>query len=202
MTAPTLTWEQILALKDYNPPPDDTFLEVIAVDYPDHETRAFTVAEVTRYVNLYDLFLILNSAAESDPDISRRFWLFAADCAAHVSHVSSIPRSRFSAIVAGRQFARGEISYDVLAAAWGAPKAHVWAAALTAFSLAPLDAGWAAAKAVKDDGIEARDAWEAACSAAKAAELQWQFDRLIAWFSDNEPEDWPIAEVTTQEDAQ
>lgn len=34
-------------------------------------------------------------------------------------------------------------------------------------------------------------AWDAVW-AAGAAEAAWQFDRLVAWLSAEEPEDWPL----------
>ena len=48
-------------------------------------------------------------------------------------------------------------------------------------------------------------AWAAAGAAAGAAardaEQSWQRDRLVAWFSDNEPTDWPITQAVPAEKA-
>lgn len=35
-------------------------------------------------------------------------------------------------------------------------------------------------------------AWDAAWYTARNVEKQWQYDRLVAWLSDPEPEDWPL----------
>ena len=45
------------------------------------------------------------------------------------------------------------------------------------------DAAWAAAGAAAGDAARAA-AWD--------AEQAWQFDRLILWLGDNEPQDWPL----------
>ena len=66
------------------------------------------------------------------------------------------------------------------------------AAARDAARYAAWDAAWAAARHAP---------WDAARAAASAAEENWQFDRLIAWLSDNEPDDWPLPEIAGQEAA-
>jgi hypothetical protein len=78
------------------------------------------------------------------------------------------------------------------------------AAARDAAGAAARDAAWAAAWAAAGDAARAAAwaaAWAAAGDAARAAEEQWQFDRLILWFSDNEPDDWPLPEVPAKEAA-
>ena len=120
-----------------------------------------------------DLVWAASAVARSNPDVERRLRLWIADCAARVLHIyektgdSPAPRA---AIVASRQFARGEIRF----AAW--------------------DAAWDAARAAGDAGAAAGAAAWAAGAAARAAEETWQFDRLIARLSDIEPEDWPLPE--------
>ena len=90
--------------------------------------------------------------------------LFAADCAEHVLHLfekkypkDDRPRKAIEAV---RKFAQGEISDEERDAAT--------AAAGDAATAAAGDAAWAAAGAA---------AWDAAW-AARAAEQQWQGDRL------------------------
>lgn len=105
-----------------------------------------------------DIVWIASAVAGKDADVERRLRLWMADCAARVLHIyekpgtSEAPRN---AIIAARQFARGEIDNAARAAAWVA-------------------------------------AWAAASDAARAAEEVWQFDRLIARLSDDEPEDVPL----------
>lgn len=74
--------------------------------------------------------------------------------------------------------ATGGLTWD---AAGAAAKDAAWAAAWDG----AWDAAWAAAR---------HAAWATARDAARAAEQQWQFDRLVAWLSDPEPEDWPLPE--------
>jgi len=75
-----------------------------------------------------DIVWAASALARNDKDIERRLRLWTADCAAHVLHIyektggSNAPRK---AIVAARQFARGEIDAAAGDAAWAA----AWAAA-------------------------------------------------------------------------
>ena len=121
-----------------------------------------------------DIVWAASSIARNTPDVERRLRLWLADCAARVLHIyervgnSQAPRN---AILAARQFARGEI--DVIARA-----------------------AWAAAGAAAGDA--AGDAWDAAGDAEQA----WQFDRLIARLSDDEPEDWPLPAAPIKEAAE
>ena len=78
-----------------------------------------------------DLVWLASAMAHESKDIERRLRLWIADCAARVLRIyektdnSPAPRA---AIVAARQFARGEIS----AAAWAAARDAEWAAARAA----------------------------------------------------------------------
>ena len=119
-----------------------------------------------------DLIWVASTLARKDADIDRRLRLWMADCAARVLHIyektetSGAPRD---AIIAARQYARGEIDEAAIDAARAA--------------------AWAAARAARD---AARDAAWAASDVAWAADENWQFDRLVMWLSDDEPSDWPI----------
>ena len=151
-----------------------------------------------------DIVWIASALARKDADVERRLRLWMADCAARVLHIhektetSDAPRN---AIIAARQFARGEIDPAARAAArdaaWVAARAAARAAARDAAWAAARAPAWAAARAAAWAAARAAQAaaWAAAWAAARAAwvaEEQWQFDRLIAWLSDNEPNDWPL----------
>ena len=129
-----------------------------------------------------DIIWVASVVSLNDKDVERRLRLFKADCAARVLHAyekqyTDDDRPR-KAIIAARQFARGEVD-----------EAAAWAAAWAAWDAA-WDAAWAAAS---DTAWAARDApWAAASDAASDAEREWQFDRLIARLSAKEPEDWPL----------
>jgi hypothetical protein len=114
-----------------------------------------------------------------DPDCARRIRLFGADCAARVAHIANDPRST-AAIVASRAFARGEIDDAAWDAAWDAARD------------AARDAAWAAAWDA---------AWDAAWAAARDAEQDWQRARLVAWFSADEPTDWPMTQAAPKAEA-
>ena len=161
-----------------------------------------------------DLVWLASAMAQKNQDVERRLRLWTADCAARVLHVyektgkSPAPRA---AIVAARQFARGEISdvaraaaFDVAWAAAGvADRAAAWVAAWAAdFDVAGAAAGESARVAARAAAFDvawaaAGDAaWDVARAAAfdvaRAAEEAWQFDRFVARMSDDEPEDWPL----------
>ena len=201
MTAPTLTWKQIVALKPCAAQRDAASAKLRA-SYPDIDTRAFTLADAaTAGVHFECLIWIASRASEVDLDCARRIRLFSADCAARVAHIANDPRST-AAIVAARQFARGEIGVEQLNAARVAARAAAWgaravsAAARVAARAAAWDAAWAARDAASDAARDAAsDASDAASDAARAAEQKWQAERLIEWFSDKEPSDWPIKET-------
>ena len=198
MVAPALTWKQVLALDPCDPAP---IRKLIKAAYPDYKKRAFTLADaVEAGVGFDSLIWIAGRASDVDPDCARRIRLFGADCAARVAHIANDPRST-AAIVAARQFARGEIGAEQLNAtriaariaawdAWAAARDAAWDAWAAA-----RDAAWAAARdAAWDARDAARDAaWDAAWAAAWAAERKWQATRLVAWFSADEPTDWPMS---------
>ena len=79
-----------------------------------------------------DLVWLASAIAHESKDIERRLWLWTADCAARVLRIyektgkSPAPRA---AIIAVRQFTRGEISAAARAAARAAAGAATWAAA-------------------------------------------------------------------------
>ena len=199
MTAPAMTWAEVLALKPCDPVSVRRRLKSV---YPDYQSRSFTMADAAAAeIDLYNLIWL---ASKVDP---RKTRLFAADCAARVSHLAPDPYS-YGAIVAARRFARGEIGADELAdaryaaradaryaayhagqaAARAAARAAGQAAARAAAQAAARYAAWYAAQAA------AWDARDAAWDAARA----WQRQRLVEWFSETEPEDWRIAVVAKE----
>ncbi len=140
------------------------------------QRRRYTAAQAREAgVSFGDIVWVAGAFARRDDDVERRLRLWLADCAARVLHIyektetGDAPRK---AIVAARQYARGEIDSATRAAARDAAWAAAWAAAWDAARDAAGAAAWAAA--------------------GDAAEEAWQFDRLIAWLSDEEPDDWPL----------
>ena len=183
MTAPAMTWAEVLALKPCDPVSVRRRLKSV---YPDYQSRSFTMADAAAAeIDLYNLIWL---ASKVDP---RKTRLFAADCAARVSHLAPDPYS-YGAIVAARRFARGEIGADELADARYAARADARYAAYhagqAAAQAAARYAAWYAAQAA------AWDARDAAWDAARA----WQRQRLVEWFSETEPEDWRIAVVAKE----
>lgn len=168
---PTLTYLQLEALY-----PCSDSLE-IAVGKLGRWRKPLTVADAARAgINLDDLTWVAEKVARTDKDVERRFRLWLADCAAHVLHISADDRPA-KAVEAARLFARGQID----GVARNMASSVAWSATRTAGAVAQ-----AAARAA------ARDATRAAARAAvvMSAEEAWQLERLIAWFSAEEPEDW------------
>ena len=145
-----------------------------------------------------DLLWIASKLALKNKAIERRLRHWAADCAAHVLHFyerdhpnDMRPRN---AIKAARDLADGLIDgaarSDAAGAAWAAAaRDAAWDAARDAARAAAWDAARAVRAAVRD-AVAAAAAWDAAFARAAAwdAEQQWQFDRLVLWLSEDEPE--------------
>jgi hypothetical protein len=159
-----------------------------------------------------DLIWLASVMVLYNSDCERRLRLWAADCAARVlliyerNETSSVPRN---AIIASRQFARGEIdvatsytaSYTARAAAKAAASDAASDAAWAATSYTASYTARAAARAAASDAASA--AVRAAASAAvRAAEETWQFQRLVDRMSDPEPEDWPLPELPIKQAAE
>jgi hypothetical protein len=167
-----------------------------------------------------DLVWLADAMADDNPDCKRRLRLWSADCAARVLSIyekhetSTAPRN---AIIASRQFARGEIN--------AAARAAASSAASVAARSAASDAAWAAASSAARDAAssaESYTAWTAAgCTAsvaassaassaesytawtaAWAAEETWQFQHLVERMSDPEPEDWPLPALPVKQAAE
>jgi len=137
-----------------------------------------------------DIVWAASALALKEQDVERRLFLWIADCLAHIADVISDPEVRAifdRCVIAQRKVARGDLPAEqewkeAARAAWAA-----WAAraARAAWAARAARAAWAA--------WDARDAWD--------AEADWQFDRLIARLSDNEPEDWPLPAPSVAEAA-
>jgi hypothetical protein len=149
------------------------------------------------------------AVASIDRDVRRRRRLWGADCAAHVLHLFERKRPTDQrarrAIETGRAYARGEIGVSAILAvreAAGTAAAHSLGSAAWSADRAAYAAAWCSAESTTHAALEAAS-WagaeagfdgigEAGRAAASDAEAAWQFDRLVAWLSDPEPEDWPL----------
>ena len=161
----------------------------------------------------HDIVWIALELSINNPDCKRRLGLWGTDCAARVLSIyekhqtSAAPRN---AIIASRQFARGEINAAErdaamadarvaaqIAAAW----VPAWAPSRTAEIVAAWNAAWNAARAAARAAAwatarpaEISSAWDA----EGAVEKLWQFERLVDRMSDPEPEDWPLPKLPTK----
>jgi len=169
-----------------------------------------------------DIVWAASAIARTNTDVDRRLRLWLADCAARVLHIyereyPADDRVR-NTIVASRQFARGEIGAAAWAAAGTAARAAAWDAAGAAARTAAGTAARAAARAAAVAAARAA-AWDAAGAAAGtaagaaagtaagaaagtaagAAEGAWQFDRLIEWLGDKEPDDYALPSAPVKE---
>lgn len=146
-----------------------------------------------------DIVWAASALSRTDKDVERRLRLWMADCAAHVLHIfeKEFPddlRPR-SAIIASRQFARGEIEAAYADAAETAYADAADAAKAAYAKAAYANAAFAAAFAAANAAANAADASAGASDAADAAmtaERNWQFDCLVEWLSENEPKDYPL----------
>ncbi len=143
-----------------------------------------------------DIIWAASAIARTNADVERRLRLWMTDCAAHVLHIyehdyPSDQRPR-NAIIATRQCARGQIGAAAMAAAWDAARDAAGAAAWDAAG----DAAWPAAMAAAGTA-----AGTAAWAAAGDAEEAWQFDRLVEWLGDKEPDDYPMPDRPVKEEA-
>jgi hypothetical protein len=211
--APTLTYSQLRKLE---PCPDRLYGVTRKLGGPRRwGNKLVTAAEARKAgVGFEDLLWVIVKLALADKDVERRLRLWMADCGAHVLPIfekfrtcDTRPRN---AICMARAFARGATDVFALDAA----RYAAWAAARFAARAAVRDAAWAAARAAAWDAdwdaamAAARDAamaaawdaaraaaWDAARDAAQNAEELWQFDRLIEWLSDPEPDEWQLSKT-------
>lgn len=165
-------------------------------------TSPVTAAQARkRGATLDDIMWAASMVARSNLDVERRLRLWLADCVAHVLHIyerkypaDDRPRE---AIITSRAFARGEINAAARDAACDAARDAAWDAEMDT-------AAWNAARAASGAARAANAAWDAAASnaawaaaraasdAARATERRWQYDRLVLWLGEDEPEDWPL----------
>ena len=174
MSAPCLTIDALNRLK---PCPESGKRVIAALRALDADVdRCFTAADARAAGCTFgDIAWAASVVGRKDKDIERRIRLFLADCAVRVLPIyetrypgDTRPRD---AITATRDWAQSVGT--TAAAAWAAEAAEAARAAGAA------GAAWAARAAE-------------AAGAAWAAEAAWQFDRLIEWLSDNEPEPLPL----------
>jgi hypothetical protein len=207
MNAPGLSYDELKALN----PCSDRMKRVVKLmgGAKKWDGEKITAAQARKAGATFDDIVWAASAlSRNDKNIERRLRLWMADCATRVLHIFEKERMTDirprKAIIVMRQFARGEVS----AAAWVATRdaawAAAWAAAWDSARDSAGDAAWAAAWAAAWDA--ARDsagdaAWDSAWDAAWDSEQDWQFDRLVLWLSENEPNDWPLPEQPKQTQA-
>ena len=190
MTAPTLTLAQ---LRKLDPCRDRRDVAENALP----KRRPITAAQAREFgMSFSDIMWVANAVARTDKDVERRLRMWAADCSARVLHIFESERPGDDrprkAIEATRAYVRGEI--DAAALANAADAAYTAADAAFAYTAYAADAAaFAAARAAYTAANAA--AWAAAFAAAGATEEAWQFDRLIAWLSDDEPEPWPLPDL-------
>jgi hypothetical protein len=221
MPAPTLTYEDLKALK---PCAESLNVMARLKGSAKAWNGEKITAERARKAGatFEDIVWVASARAAIDKDVRRRLQLWLADCAARVLHIYEAdypaddrPRT---AIIASRAFARGEIAE----AAWAAATGAAWVAARAAWSDVATAAAWEAvrtvawvaaiaaaragarvaamAAAMAAARVAARDApsgaaWAAAWAAARHAEESWQFDRLIEWLSDSEPQELALCRL-------
>ena len=110
--------------------------------------------------------------------------LFACDCAERVLYLYEKDYPGDSrvrdCIETARQFARGEVAAEKMAAARAAAWAAAWDAARAAAWAAAWDAAWDAARAAAWDAARAA-ARDAARDAAWDAEKQWQIEKIMEY---------------------
>jgi hypothetical protein len=211
--APTLTYEQLLGLK----PCKESLDRVCALmggasTWNGNPVTAQQAREAG--ATLDDIVWAAATLAGTDRDVERRVRLWMADCAAHVLHLFENERPTDArvrdCIGAARRFALREIdtaAWDVAwAAAWdaawaatcaaarAAARAAAWGSTREAHRFASRAAAWGVTRAVTR-AVPWHAAWTAAWNAAWVLEETWQFDRLIARLSDEEPEDWPLPDL-------
>jgi len=198
--APAITLAQLRELE-----PCSNRLAAMEAALP--KRRGVTAAEAYQAgASLNDLVWVASEVARNDKDVARRLRMWIADVAAHVMHLyeqksPSDQRPR-NAIIAARAFAAGEIDAATRDAARDAARAAAWAATWAARDAArdaARAATWAARDAARAAVWAAKAARGAARDAAWADEEQWHLERLLAWFSDDEPEPWPLPEVQSVE---
>ncbi len=139
---------------------------------------AYTVADARAAgVPLLDTLWAIDRI--NDGDLDRKIRLFLCDCAAHVLHLFEDRLPKDDRPRKCIEFCRANPeAAEAARAAWAAGAAEA------------AEAAWAAWAAWATEATEAAEA----SRAAEAAEREWQYERLELWFSDNEPEPWPLPE--------
>ena len=155
-------------------------------------------------VTFYDILWVAAEVAVLNKGVRNRLRLWVADCAAKLLPdfekeypSNDAPRK---AIIAARQYARGEISTkekDVaMHTAWVVAKDTSRDAAMDESNDAVCDASRAAWAAVRTTWTSTKDAvWDTAWEEEPGA-----FNRLIEWLSDVDIEDWPLPEIKESEE--
>lgn len=132
--------------------------------------RKLTAALARQHgATLDDLIWVATSLASRNKDVERRLRMWMADCAARVLPIFEANRPEDDrprkAVEAARLYANGKIKSCGQTALW----------------IEATDAAW-----------DTRVAAMAAPAAEWSAEKEWQLDRFIRWFSDDEPTPLPV----------
>lgn len=187
----TISYKELKSLR----PCDEGLLSVQHLFAPRKRVSAAEAAAAG--AKLSELVWVASGLATTRVDVATRLRLWSADCAARVLPIFEEERPADKrvreAIIATRAFARGIGTKESLAAAGDGARR----AALVAHYFRSDFAAMAACCST----LSARMVVYAAGDAATAAgddrnirtEEQWQIERFCAWFSANEPEDWPLA---------
>lgn len=148
-------------------------------------------------VSFDNILWAASAIARGDEEVRRRLRHFAADCAARVLHLFEKERPDDKRVRQSIQAARDYAGGKIEAAAGAAAGAAAHAAAGAAAQDAAWSAAWSAAGAAAGAAwVTAQDAvWAARRAVSWEGEKEWQFDRLIAWLSEEEPEPLPLPEL-------
>lgn len=158
--------------------------------------RPFTAAEARDFgVSFDDIVWGIAAIARHDAEFDRRLQGWLDDCACHAWNVSGAdyPGTQQSADERARRrdFEQKRLDAAIRAitryagrVAWAAANRAAQAAARSAV----LTARAAGADLRGSATPVAKAAFERARDDAKAREEQWQFDRLILWFEEDEPQ--------------
>jgi hypothetical protein len=149
------------AIREHSPCASGWAKLLKSLDKTKADDEPLLVSTILESNGLDDTLWVLRAVTNHDREIR----LFAVWCARQVQHLMTDPRS-ISAINVAEQFAKGEVTKEILEAAWSAATRATASAAEAAAEAAGSAAGsaWSAA----------RSAWYAAWAAAEsAAESAW-----------------------------
>lgn len=158
--------------------------------------RPFTAAEARAYgVSFLDILWGIAALARHDAELDRRLQAWLDDCSVHAGRMAgdeySLIQRDSDARARTRDFEQKRLDAAVRAITRYAARA-AWAAANRAANAAAKSAVLSARASGADlrgsATAGATAAWNRARDDARTAEEAWQFDRLVLWFEDEEPQ--------------